>query len=1430
MTAFLQNGGVPQLHVSSSSQWVEIQRNTFKNWVNEQLKGEGHSIFDIRTDFADGVILVALVETLQRRKLNGCVRQPVHNHEKLHNITIALEAIASDHVTLVSIDSSHITEGNTKLILALLWQLVLRYQIGLSSFQHRGWLLAWVQAVIPECHVTNLTSDWNSGIALHALLEFCKHGLGSNWKHLNPLDRVNNCREGMKLARQHFGIPLVLRPEDLANSNLDELSAITYLSYFTKVGAPGYNATLQRIQPLIRNYPVFNFTTDWKDGRVLCELVHVFGGDVPTWPELHGTNTQRLRQGMEGAVGIGVEPLLTVEELASEGPEHLGVMAYAARFLSLTPGVISYEHSYKETKIITMEEHHVGSRGPSTLAGSAGQLSDRHMTNGRSRDTSPSSTTSSTLSETNHQLEYTLVRTPSLRRKQRKTVKASEGPKKDTYSDGVIIYATSHTTVTPDDIKLVAESPMGRLIKMNGDGMYHAQFSEDEIGEWTVTLSVNGQIVDSCKVNVCDPSQVKVTGLKAGMTATPHRFNIDTRGAGRGKLEAEVQTGNRNIPCHIREVDDQRYQASFTPNVAGHYTIAVLYNKAEIRDDASFTPGDEELHRQAIFSTNMKPHLDHYKITATCDWQVDYMTGGPIDLYIGDTADVRVYSMQDGTVCSVPHFIADVTNAPPGGDLEAEVQFGAHRFPADVSEDPDRPGLYKVVFKPRGPGTYRLFIIYNKRLVKGSPFLQEIAELTSPSVEGPGLTKGVVAEPAEFNIDARGFPGQIAIDIQGPHYPINGNVTRHPDGTHTVTYVPEEVGIHRIHVKLDGKDVQSSPYHPKIIDPLKVRVSGGWGPLMDGHERIPLTVNKEKHIPFDASGAGPGELTGNVHGPSDKVPVTIDARGDGKHTLIFTPKEEGKHYIDVFWSGYALPRSPYHGYATYGREEPDYPTVMVKPHSPITVRKQPVQESAYGDPPAGYWVRADRHSNSPDTTPSKIYILAPNKNEPRVVSAVNYPPTRIRVQRHGSDISHTNKPRHYLQPKRTGSVYSASTHSAKSEPHYRNRNNNRKEPDVVITRLPRSSPTYLHVDDPSPRELHVYTSSPQGSSPSLSPTYIYSQPQKSPASVASSKGNSPKVLLRGKGLKEADLDKPAHFSIDGREAGPGEPEARVHSIRSEPPVQIEPTGPKQYRCTYIPRVPGAYLLDIKWNGKPLKCCPFKIDVKKPVYPEKVGVTPLTGDLKAGVIGREIDLKIDPREAGHGELTIDCKDPEGHDVPVHLTDNYDGTYRLRVRPQKLGKHILNIRLNKQHVFGSPYAIEIKGKVMTGNVKVWGPGLENGVFPDYQGHFYADATGAGGGELHVSVMGLKGAFHVEMKRASQKDKLFHCLYHPLEPGVYTINVQWSGKHVSGSPYRVVVAASEMDLLEYENKVDRSQTSSARSSGKLSSPNTTQNSIMY
>ena len=40
----------------------------------------------------------------------------------------------------------------------------------------------------------------------------------------------------------------------------------------------------------------------------------------------------------------------------------------------------------------------------------------------------------------------------------------------------------SHEVVTPDDVRLEAVSPTGRVIRMNGDGMYHAQFGPEEIG------------------------------------------------------------------------------------------------------------------------------------------------------------------------------------------------------------------------------------------------------------------------------------------------------------------------------------------------------------------------------------------------------------------------------------------------------------------------------------------------------------------------------------------------------------------------------------------------------------------------------------------------------------------------------------------------------------------------------------------------------------------------------------------------------------------------------------------------------------------------------------------------------------------------------------------------------------------------------------
>lgn len=46
---------------------------------------------------------------------------------------------------------------------------------------------------------------------------------------------LENCKRAMDIAEREFKIPQVLQPEHFASPHLDELSGMTYLSYFMKV-------------------------------------------------------------------------------------------------------------------------------------------------------------------------------------------------------------------------------------------------------------------------------------------------------------------------------------------------------------------------------------------------------------------------------------------------------------------------------------------------------------------------------------------------------------------------------------------------------------------------------------------------------------------------------------------------------------------------------------------------------------------------------------------------------------------------------------------------------------------------------------------------------------------------------------------------------------------------------------------------------------------------------------------------------------------------------------------------------------------------------------------------------------------------------------------------------------------------------------------
>ena len=63
----------------------------------------------------------------------------------------------------------------------------------------------------------------------------------------------------MELARTLYNFPMILSAENLASRELDELSGMTYLSYFMKLDSPGYKATLKFVQQQIPAKNVTNF-------------------------------------------------------------------------------------------------------------------------------------------------------------------------------------------------------------------------------------------------------------------------------------------------------------------------------------------------------------------------------------------------------------------------------------------------------------------------------------------------------------------------------------------------------------------------------------------------------------------------------------------------------------------------------------------------------------------------------------------------------------------------------------------------------------------------------------------------------------------------------------------------------------------------------------------------------------------------------------------------------------------------------------------------------------------------------------------------------------------------------------------------------------------------------------------------------------------
>ncbi|XP_071159079.1 filamin-B-like isoform X3 [Mytilus edulis] len=1617
-----------------TDRWVLIQQNTFTNWVNEQLRIYNCELIeDLQTDFSDGVRLCYLVEALQGKKIGRVIKNPRNHHQNLENVSKALNAIANDNVRLVNIGSDDIVTGNLKLILGLIWHLILRYQIGKTKFPTKKLMLAWIQAVIPECGIGNFTTDWNDGIALNALVDFCRPGLAPEWRHMSRSSGLDNCRVAMQLAKDNFDIPLVVRPEDLASPDLDELSGMTYLSYFMKIDSPGYFATLKIIQSLLKYGTCNNFASDWQDGHLLANLVKSLGENVPN---LTGSNSENIQKGLEAAQRLGVNPILTAKEMCDPEVDHIGIMAYAAYFKDFKPTKTPAERvvlssppknvyvGLESNFSVRIEDDNVSpsdvraeikgpDSSPNVRLSWTGSIGDGLFT--------PEETGVHRLSVfCNNQL---ILGCPVTFKSMADRSRISFTSVESCPVGMITELKVDSSGAGQGDVRVEAQSPGGRIQNLTAvyrHGQYIVNFSPSEAGVWNLSVLYDGEHISGSpySVVVYDPASVRVYGLEGGIVGSDLTFHADHSSAGDGDLDVNILYEGSRVPANVTEDSRGVNRINFTPQGAGIYKVHVNFNGTEVKgspymveifgggratvsgDGLSLVP----LNKTAYFNVDTQGSSSKVDVEITGPsgqrvnkvvkrkssglYQVEYIPTEvgehKIDVFHGGHPiqsgpfKAKVYSSDGIIVSNVPSVcmygnpVKFNINAEKAGPGNIEIMINSGTIPCQVqtlNEHEDK--YFEASFIPEGPKPHLVEMKFNKKEVIGNPWTVAVIDPKSFNVTGDGLYLCHTNKKASFNINNKGEINQsfLHLKISAPSKrTVPYNIRRTKEG-HIVEYIPTEVGDHRIEIKYGDSEIEGSPFTAKAYDTHAIRVSrfgdtlvgksvdftidvtsAGEGQLeiMVNNGNLPNTVEMENagvykiafipeqagkqyvdinfnreplpDSPFtcmalDVTGAlvrglksvlptdkastftiqseGVGSLEAAVDVQiytenGDKMPSRLSTNIDGTMKVEWTPVMAGQHRVEIYFGGQPIEGSPYYvdvfdvasirvsRFNQRGVGEPasfdvdlsqasrhDYEVIIKSPsgrtvdHSITTEDRDWTKNIAYIPDEsgpysiyvsyAGYelpgcpYIQNIDDGGLPTATGDGLYSGEENKNASFSVDVGNrVGDLGVKVEGPNSIAKTTleQKEGRYIVsyvPVEVGVFTLVVTWNGKDIPgspfHPKVVNPHKVEvvggwqqildnkdrvhlvvgePKHIAFDISEAGPGHLTSEVTGPASsLHSVIEATGSAQVTMTFTpeqegnhYIHLQwsklalPKSPLLGYAVHGRQDNKVILTGRGLKEASVREEAEFNIDGTQAGPGTPEVTLTGVKAEIPVKVIAIAQGKYRCQYVPVIPGAYLLNITWNNRQLRGSPYKVNVIGAFYPNKVTVS---GEgLTGGIAGRSLNVTIDTRKAGPGELTASCMGPNKA-AYCELEDNRDGTFELRIKPQEIGRHVLQVKYGGEHVQGSPFIIKVSAPPDASKVRVTGPGVEHGILAKFQSKFIVETKGAGAGQLTVRVRGPKGSFRVEMKRDSQRDRTILCQYYPTEIGDYHISVKWSSVDVPGSPFLVHIVDTMAELEE-------------------------------
>uniref|UniRef100_A0A0K0EUB1 Jitterbug (inferred by orthology to a D. melanogaster protein) n=1 Tax=Strongyloides venezuelensis TaxID=75913 RepID=A0A0K0EUB1_STRVS len=873
-------------------EWVIIQMTTFTNWLNYQLRQSNVVVQDLCSDLSDGTLLIQIVEIFQRRICTG----KIYNYNPteiqcLMNVQMALDALREDGVKLVNIGSQDIVEGNLKLILGLIWCLIQKYQIAIQSkIPPKKLIMAWLQSVLPEIKLTNFRNNWNSGKALAALIDYCQPGLFEDWRELDPNNSYENCKKALEIAEKYLHVPAVLNAEHMSSTELDELSTITYLSFFVSENGPGYIGSLNNVSKLMPDVRITNFDRSWNDGYLLCKLILSVGGKIQNFNNLNFNDPNywvtNISIALSAALELGIASLLGPNDLADPDVEYLGVMALVAALCSLIindpyddlpapPQSIYYQNSLSNNKKIVDHKVNVFSETITTSC-----FQDQQINLDLAFQDNSGLTVNDldviVIGPNNKVKDHQLL--------QLAKIKTSKGAVLSFVPDQVGDY---QVRILCQGSELPSSPILLTVLPSTEKNFY--QDSETYLTEETyqflpeTTNKFNNNIITENTL-YRRPQNIEKEDISGSSAMKPH---TDI---------ARVSFSGLSEPCSVGSTVEVVINAHGTENntdvirVTSTSPSGVTKDCHVVCDTSSFT---------ATFSPN-----------EVGEWQIgifynfEHIHGSPFSCQVFDPNAVNVYGLDVGLVGQELKFTINTKKAG-NGKIDLEVIRYGKSIPCHLESDKYHEGIYKADFIPDGPGQYKIHIMLNGIEIRGSPYVLDIADASSISVYGDNLKMGAVGKGATFMIHAANADTKdITVLITGPSMKSKyGRIIPLDDANFKVEFKPIEAGEHSIDVRIFGQSVYESPFVCNVGDPELVTI-----------EKLPRNIypsNVGYDITFeiDATAAGSGNLEIMING--GRVPCRVKELGPRHFLAEFTIEQLIDHVIEMKFNGVDVTGSPW---------------------------------------------------------------------------------------------------------------------------------------------------------------------------------------------------------------------------------------------------------------------------------------------------------------------------------------------------------------------------------------------------------------------------------------------------------------------------------------------------------------------------------------